>query len=71
MNFSVLISSGGGGDAAEDSPRENPSLWTSQTFSDSYQARSAAICSSVFTCGTGRRFTSAQEEAWNQGGVHA
>lgn len=34
----------------EVSPRENPSLWTSQTFSDSYQACSAAICSSLFTC---------------------
>lgn len=31
-------------------PREKPSLWTSQTFSDPYQACSAAICSSVFTC---------------------
>lgn len=30
-------------------PREKPSLWTSQTFSDPYQACSAAICSSVLT----------------------
>lgn len=33
----------------EISPREKPSLWISQTFSDPYQACSAAICSSVFT----------------------
>lgn len=36
------------------SPREKPSLWTSQTFSDPYQACSAAICSSVFTWWTER-----------------
>lgn len=36
------------------SPREKPSLWTSQTFSDPYQACSAAICSSVFTWWTQR-----------------
>lgn len=36
------------------SPREKPSLWTSQTFSDPYQACSAAICSSVFTWCTER-----------------
>lgn len=46
-------------------------MWTSQTFSDSYQARSAAICSSLFTCGTGRRPPSAREEAWNRGRAHA
>lgn len=38
-------------------PREKPSLWTSQTFSDPYQACSAAICSSVFTCLTKRTRT--------------
>lgn len=31
-------------------PKEKPSLWTSHTFSVPNQARSAAICSSVFTC---------------------
>ena len=36
--------------ASPDSPSEKPSLWTSHTFSVSYQASSAAICSSVFTC---------------------
>lgn len=34
----------------QDSPSEKPSLWTSHTFSVSFQASSAAICSSVFAC---------------------
>lgn len=34
------------------SPKEKPSLCTSHTFSVSYQASSAAICSSVLACGT-------------------
>lgn len=48
--WGTLCSSGAG--LTPDSPKEKPSLCTSHTFSVSYQASSAAICSSVLACGT-------------------